>query len=137
MKSKIIQSIPALLALAVIGFSYFSQWCTPIGQICFRTVIDRVVLGVTYPLYFFSLFFLPIAFILIFVPRAVFISWLKFAAWSLPLLFIFVATQPVYTTHILSTNRDDAARLAGAVFAVISLILIIWKWIAARRHGSI
>ncbi len=32
--------------------------------------------------------------------------------------------------------RDDAARLAGEVFAAASLILIIWKWFAARRRPA-
>jgi hypothetical protein len=30
--------------------------------------------------------------------------------------------------------RDDAARLAGEVFAGVSLLLIIWKSLAARRQ---
>ncbi|MFA5998238.1 MAG: hypothetical protein WC814_02530 [Candidatus Paceibacterota bacterium] len=47
-------------------------------------------------------------------------------------MFILIATQPVVSSF-LSTNRDDAARLAGSVFAVASLILIIWKYFSTRR----
>ncbi len=94
--------------------------------------MSHISLTVTKPLYLLSLYLLPIAIILVFVPRSVFISWLKLAVWAIPLLLIFISTQPVYS-GFLSTDRDDAARLAGEVFAGVSLVLIIWKSIAARR----
>jgi|SRR3989338_6436015 len=131
MQTKIIQSIPALLALLAISFSYFSLWCTSTGQACHRTFLDSIFLDVINPIYFFSLFLLPIAIILAFVPRETFKSWLKFAAWALPLSLILVATQPVVSSF-LSTNRDDAARLAGGFFSAISIILILWKYFSAR-----
>ncbi len=137
-KIKIIQSIPATLALAAIGFSYFSQWCAITGQMCFRTVIDRMIPETTYPLYFFSLFFLPIAAILVFVSRNIFSSWLKFSAWAIPLSIFYIATTPVNFTGIgmdfFPFYRDDAARLAGGIFAAASLILIIWKSIVGRQQ---
>lgn len=140
MKNKIIQSIPALLALVVIGFSYFSQWCTGIGQICYRTILDQMIPEVTYPLYFFSLYFLPVALILIFVSRATFKSWLKLAVWMIPLAFIFIATQPVSWDGIginfIFISRDDMARYTAEIFSIISLILIIWKYFVARHSQS-
>ena len=128
---KITQSVPALLALVAIGFANFSQWCVSSGHICFRTLLDQMIPELTYPLYFFSLFFLPVALILIFTPRHIFISWLKLAALMLPLIFLIIATQP-FVSSFLSTNRDDAARLAGQIFAGLSVILIVWKYIVAR-----
>lgn len=92
---------------------------------------------VTYPLYFFTLYALPIAIILIFVSRAIFNSWLKLAAWMLPLALIFVATQPVSWTGIginfIFISRDDMARYAAIIFTIISLVFIVWKWFATRR----
>ncbi len=141
MKTKIIQFVPALLALLSIGFSYFSQWCTTAGQICFRTLLDRMIPEITYPLYFFSLYLLPIAVILVFISRSIFNSWLKLAAWAIPLSIIFIATTPVNFTGIgmdfFPFYRDDAARLAGEVFSAISLVLIVWKWFSARRSGQV
>lgn len=137
MKTKIIQFIPATFALIAVGFSYFSLWCIFTTRVCYGTIISHISLSITQPLYFFSLFFLPLAIILAFVPRATFNSWLKFAAWTAPLLVIFIATQPVAPSSFLSTDRDDAARLAGQVFAVISLLLIIWKYFAFRRSGQV
>ena len=136
MKIKIIQSIPALFALLAIGFSNFSIWCIFTTRACYGTVIDHINFLLTQPLYFFALYFLPIAIILAFVPREIFKSWLKFAVWALPLLFIFIVIQPVSPQQILSTDRDDAARLAGGVFAGLSLILILWKWFSSRRNSG-
>jgi hypothetical protein len=133
MKTKPTQLIPAVLALLAIGFCYFSQGCISGGQACFRTWLDRTYLYTVSPLYFFSLYFLPIAVIAIFVPRRVFNSWLKFAAWAIPLAIIFMATQQVYPAQILSSDRDDAARLTGEIFSVASFILIIWKSIVYHR----
>lgn len=132
---RLIQFIPVLLAVFVIGFRYFGLWCTNAGNFCYRTLLDRTFLEITNPLDSFARYFLLIAIVLIFIPRRTFISWLKFATWALPLLFIFVASTPVYDASFLfSFGRDDAARLAGQIFAIASLILIVWKSIAIRRR---
>lgn len=136
MKTKLIQAAPALLALLAIGFGEFSRWCSAEGNVCNRTVIDNMIPYVTYPFYFFALYALPVAIILVFVSRPVFNSWLKIAAWLLPLAFIFIASQPVVASF-LSTDRDDAARLAAEVFAALSLILVVWKTYTSRRNGSV
>jgi len=133
MKTKIVQFIPVILALVAFGFSYFSFWCTGVDNLCYRTWMDSIFIEAINPLYFFSFFFLPIAIVLAFVPRSMFNSWLKLAAWAIPLLVLFIATQPVYPGSPFSTDRDDAAWLAGGVFAGVSLILIIWKYIITRR----
>ena len=97
-----------------------------------------MALSVTKPLYFFALYSIPLVIILTFIPRHIFNSWLKLAVWALPLVFIFIATTPVSWTGIgmnfFPFYRDDAARLAGQVFVVVSLILIGWKYIAAWRN---
>ncbi|MFA6414410.1 MAG: hypothetical protein WCV89_00235 [Candidatus Paceibacterota bacterium] len=94
-----------------------------------------IYLEITNPVFYFTLFCLPITIVLAFVPWGVFKSWLKLAAWAVPLLLFWVSTQPVYP-GFLSTDRDDAARLAGGVFAGVSLALLIWRSIAARRAGE-
>ncbi|MBU6490707.1 hypothetical protein KGQ25_00875 [Patescibacteria group bacterium] len=90
----------------------------------------------TYPLYFFALYLLPITIILVFVSNPVFKSWLKLAVWAVPLLLIFISTQPVVGSF-LSTNRDDTARLAGEIFTVLSFVLITWKYYTSRRANSV
>ena len=137
MKTKITQFVPAILALLVIGFRYFSNWCIFTDGVCYGTIISHISLTVTKPFFYFSLFLLPITIILAFVPREIFKSWLKFAAWAIPLSILYIAMTPVIDNSLLPFQRDDAARLAGQVFAVASLILIIWKYFSSRRPGQV
>ena len=138
MKIKIIQFIPTLLVLVAISFRYFSLWCTDTGRLCYRTWLDSMFLDVTNPVYLYFLFFLPIAIILAFIPWRTFNSWLKLAVLAIPLSILYVATTPVNFTGIginfFPFYRDDAARLAGEVFAGASLILVIWKYVATSRR---
>lgn len=136
MKSKIIQGIPALFALAAIGFPYFSNWCIDSIPSCYGSWIHQIYQYLTSPLYFFTLYSLPLAIILIFIPRHIFNSWLKFSAWALPLAFIFIATTPI-ASHRMGIDffpfyRGDAARLWGAIFAVASLVVLAFA--SARAH---
>jgi hypothetical protein len=89
--------------------------------------------GITYPLYFFSLYLLPLTIVLIFVSRSTFNSWLRLAVWLIPLALIFVSTQPV-VAGFLSTDRDDAARFSAGVVTAVSFLLLISKWFAGRRQ---
>jgi len=139
MKTKIVQFIPAILALLAIGFRYFSTWCIFTTGACYGTIVSHIALTVTNPLYSFSIFFLLIAIILAFVPREIFNSWLKFALWAIPLAIIFIALTPVNSNAFMDFfpfYRDDAARLAGQLFAGASFILIIWESLVARRTNT-
>jgi len=131
MKTKITQSIPALLALLIIGFRYFSQWCIGAEQICFRTLLDRMYLYITNPVFYFAIFFLPVAIILAFVSRGVFNSWLRLALWAIPLSILYIAiipdSNPGAYMDFFPFYRDDAARVAGGIFAALSLVLIICR----------
>lgn len=137
MRTKIIQFIPTLLALILIGFRYFSQWCIGAGQVCFRTFLDRMYLYTINPLFYFAISLLPIFLVLVFVPRSIFKSWLRFTTWAVPITFILIFltpdSNPGAYTDFFPFYRDDAARLAGGVFTVVSLVLIIWKSVTSRR----
>lgn len=140
MKNKITQFVPAILALLIIGFRYFGIWCTEAGNLCYRTWLDRTFLEITNPLDSFARYFLVITLVLILIPREIFKSWLKFAAWVIPLSILYIWTTPVWDTSLLPFSRDDAARLAGGVFSAASLLLILWKSAVlhrARRIGQV
>ncbi len=140
MKTKITQFIPIILALLAIGFRYFTTWCVFTTRACYGTIISNIALTVTNPLYSFSIFFLLVAIILVFVQRSIFNSWLKFAVWAIPLAIIFIAMTPVNSNAFMDFfpfYRDDAARLAGELFFGVSLILIIWKWFIIHRRGHL
>ncbi|MDD3531551.1 MAG: hypothetical protein PHV99_03125 [Candidatus Pacebacteria bacterium] len=134
MKTKITQAVPAISALLIIGFGYLSQWCAGTGNFCYRTVVDQMIPDVTYPLYFFALYFLPIATVLIFIPRAIFKAWLKFALWALPLAVFFIWTTRVVDPTLISFTRDDAARTAAEAITLISLLILIPRLLLARRY---
>lgn len=140
MNTRIIRLAPAFLVLFVISFRYFSQWCITAEQACFRTWLDRIYLYVTNPVFYFAVFFLPIAVILAIVSREMFKSWLKFAVWAIPLTFVFIAltpdSNPGAYIDFYPFYRDDAARLAGGLFAALSALLILWKYIALRRKSG-
>jgi hypothetical protein len=131
MKTKLTQFIPVIIALLIIGFRYFSQWCIITSSSCYGTWIHQIYLTVTNPLFYFSVPLLLAAVILIFVPRSVFNSWLKFAAWAIPLSFILTALTPDSNPGAYMVfypfYRDDAARLAGELFAGFSFLIIIYK----------
>lgn len=133
MKNKIIQFIPVVLALTFIGFRYFSNWCIFRIGVCYGTTISHISLTITKPLYNFSIFFIPLTIILVFISRNIFNSWLKFAVWALPLAFIYIAMTPVWDSSWLPFARDDAARLAGVVFSTISLIIIAYCALRSTR----
>ncbi len=142
MNSRVTQIIPAVLALAVIGFRYYSQWCITASLTCYGAWEHWIYLGVTSPTFFFSVYFAPIALLLIFIPKAIFKSWLKFAAWALPLAFLDIASTPVYGAMQgfgmmpSGPGRDDAARSDGQLFLIISLIIIVFGFIRARLEAS-
>ncbi len=137
MKNKIIQLVPTILALLIIGFRYFSQQRILTIPSCHSIWLHGMYFGITNPFFSFSIFSLPIAIALIFVSRTVFNSWLKLALWVLPLLFIFVATTPVNWTgiglNLFPFYRDDAARVAGGFFTAVSLLFIAWRYFSLRR----
>jgi intracellular septation protein A len=132
-----LQFVPVVVVVLAIGFRYLSNLCIESSVACYTSVLHQSYASFTIPLYFLTLYLLPLTIILIFIQREAFRSWFKFAAGAIPLLLIFIWTQPVYAQHILSTNRDDAARLAGGVFTVASLILIVWKYIITRKNRAL
>lgn len=134
MKSKLAQFIPLVIALVVIGYRYLSVWCVDSYSTCYTSWVHWTYQPFTQSLYFFALYSLIVVVVAILVNRTMFNFWASFASWAVPLLLIFIFTQPVFPQSFLSTDRDDAARLAGIVFTVASLALIGWKAFSVRRN---
>jgi len=136
MKTKIIQYIPALIALLAIGFRYFSNWCIDFVPGCYGSWTSHTSLSFTKPLYFFALPLLLAAFVLIFVPRTVFNSWLRLATWLVPISALIIFVTPVTSNSwmpLYFISREEVAWYLGILFALISLILIIWKQYGYRK----
>ncbi|MHB1163294.1 MAG: hypothetical protein ACYCZZ_02095 [Minisyncoccota bacterium] len=141
MKTKMVQTVPVLLAVAGLAYGQGSYWCMYSNGSCYGTWLSHIYQYFTNPLYNFSLHLLPLTAILVFVPRSIFISWLKLAAWMLPLSFFYIATTGVTSSQGFGMNlfpfyRDDAARLAALVFDAASALLIVWKYFATRHSKN-
>jgi len=136
MKSKLMQMIPALVALIGIGIAPASYWCIYSNGVCSTTWINHIYQYVTNPFFNFALYFLPAAIILIFVRGDIFNSWLKFALWAIPLSTLFIAAMPVSSGAYMldfSLLRDGAARLGGGVLTVFTLLFVAWKYFKSRN----
>lgn len=88
------------------------------------------------PVLLFTICVLPIALILVFVSREMFQSWLRLATWFVPLSLVIIFITPVTSNSwmpIFFVSREEIAWYLGILFAAISLVLILWKYFAARR----
>lgn len=140
MNTKIIQSIPAIVAFLVIGIRYVSLWCVYSVSVCYGGIIHQMLPYVITPLYLFSLSFLFVSVILAFIPRTVFKSWLRLAAWFVPLSFLIIFITPVTSNSwmpIFFISREEIASYTGILFAAASLLLILWKWLSSHRQNPV
>lgn len=124
------------MTLFGIALSPISYWCIYSNGYCYGTWIHHIHQSFTNPLYSFALYSLPLAVILVFISRQTFISWIKLAVWAIPLAVLFIASQPVVASF-LSTDRDDASRLAAIIFTILSLILIVWKRFKSDKSSEL
>ena len=139
MKQKLIQAVPLasmIVALAVgyvlahpLDFHICSSIYTFKSQI---GCLDSSIQSIGNPLFRFVFWILVVGIVLPFVSARVFRSWLKFAAWTLPLAFVWIAITPVSWTGLgidfFPYYRINAAHDAGIAFTVLSLLLIAWKY---------
>jgi hypothetical protein len=84
MRSRFIQFIPLAVVAGAIGTLYVSDWCILVTKTCYGTWISHIAFSFTEPLYFFALYSLPLAIVLIFIRPDVFKGWLKIALWGCP-----------------------------------------------------
>ena len=131
MKQKLIQAAPLLATLLGVALAPASNWCVFQSKICYGSWIDHIYDPFTEPLYQFAIPAIVLGIVLPFVSARVFRSWLKFAAWALPVAFIWIAITPVSWTglgiNFYPYYRINAAHDAGIAFTVLGLLFIAWK----------
>lgn len=101
-----------------------ADWCT-----------YDIRVGLLYPLYIASKYFIYIPLVLIFLPAKYFKRWLLYvASWSIPFTFLAISQTSTYSSGIMS-GRDFDAFFASIILVVISAISIIlflafdiYKW---------
>ena len=115
------------------GWAYDKYFCfSKIRQEC---LLDQYRLTVIKPVVFFLIALTVVSIFLIAINDNVFKKWLKFGiAWILITIF-FVSLVPVYSGGWIGLNptKDLVSIWMGALFVIISLILIIWQSIKERK----
>lgn len=144
MKNLSTKTFPILLALlaAITGYALAHPllfgFCANTYQFNSYTGCSDSSIGtIGTPLFLFSQWALFVGVTVFFTSHAIFKYWLKFAAWFLPLAFIFIALTPVSATRLgidfYPYYRINAAHDAGVAFLLLSLLFIAWKWFRTRR----
>ncbi len=79
-----------------------------------------------------------ISLIIYFLPDPVFRGWSWFALWWVPLQMILVAITPSSNpgAFIDIVTQQTMAIFLSALFALISLVIVIWKYFSSRRAAS-
>ncbi len=128
---KIRNFIPVLIALAFVMLREVALWCNYKVESCpasgyFHSIFPQII----NPAYTFSLFFLVPSIVILFVSARIFSTWLKFAAWWIPLSVVVIyigssgenGLMPFY-----SYSPSELATPMAGLFAIISLVIIAWQ----------
>jgi len=137
MKTKITQTIPAVLALILIAFSYFGYGCAEAKQCFAASFFWDNTFSLLEPIKIYGLFIFIPSIVVIFVEKEVFNSWLRLATWLVPISALIIFVTPVTSNSwmpLYFISREEVAWYLGILFATLSLLLITWKFIALRRN---
>lgn len=140
---KLLQFVPFIVSIVAMAGEYLVYSCAYVTTTCYGSIFHQLLLPLFKPLYLYALWALIPTIIVIFVRPEVFKYWLKFAiGWAL-LAVIVLANIPVYPEgggymNLFTTTRSAEATHYGIAFAVISLILIAWKyWRINRKEQTL
>ncbi|MBM2817858.1 MAG: hypothetical protein HW401_448 [Parcubacteria group bacterium] len=134
-----------LLGLSILGlitgltFLYPEKigLCAPDDRQC----IYPRAFSVGEPLTFGLIPFIPLLILLLFFPKEVFNTWKKFALVIIPISAIIIIATPVDCKNILCLNKEPMAWILSIIFALISLIIVIYKslrmFLARRKSARI
>lgn len=129
----------ALIISTLIGAGFLilepiktSTICGKGNTSCVDQIFSATMIFFVFPfVFFFSL-------ITYFLPDTVFRGWSKFVVWWVPLQMLLVAITPESAPGALVDllPQQTVAILLSGLFAIISLIIIVWKYISFRLSGS-
>ena len=122
-----------LLGLSILGVVSSLAFSPGIYSFCriFQSCTDSdfIILNIAHPLVLGLIPLLPILVILIILPRAIFNTWKRFAIFLIPISIVLITITPVQCSAPLGMCFDKivTAKLTSISFAIISLIIIIYK----------
>lgn len=100
---------------------------------------DNTIGAIGNPLLVFSLWMLGASFISSFLKKKAYRTWLKFAGIGVLLSLFFVAVTPTHSPYLFDFfpfYRTDAARVAGMLFTIGTIVVVGWKYWTLRRAGK-
>ncbi|OGG61575.1 hypothetical protein A3I46_03515 [Candidatus Kaiserbacteria bacterium RIFCSPLOWO2_02_FULL_54_13] len=95
--------------------------------------------SVAEPLFVIALSLLFVSFFLFLVREGVFRAWLRFAYWWIPVSLVFIYLAGGWSgggfgiPNVL--DQEFVAVIFSGLFAIISLLIIVWKYFSTRRSG--
>jgi len=80
------------------------------------------------PSFLFSVSFIVILFLLRWLKESIFISWLRFTKYYLPIAAVFVFVFPITDSSIVGIDRELMSWFLSGLFLFISIIVIFYKY---------
>lgn len=104
------------------------QLCGGYPGSCVDTLFNSSMLLFVFP------FVLLFSLITYFLPESVFRAWVNFTKWWVPLQILLVALTPESSGgyFVVILDKQFVAIILSGLFAIISLLLILWKWFSSR-----
>lgn len=139
MQTKIIQFIPVTLAVIFIAFTYFGYACADSKNCFAASFFWDNTFSFLEPMQIYLWAVLIPSIIAIFVNETIFNSWLRLAAWFVPLSLIVIFITPVTSNSwmpLFFISREEVSWYLGIAFSAVSLILIIYKYFSLRRTNT-
>lgn len=98
--------------------------------------LDSTISGIGEPLLIFSILLVIFFSIFLFLKKNIFNSWLRFAAWWVPLSIILIAITPETSNSwmpLYFIGKNTVTIIMAGFFAFVSLLLITLKSFQARN----
>ena len=131
--------IPFVIFLAILILVPILYSCADTLTCSLRGLIWSSTFTILDPIFVFTQWAIISSILVFFSKKETFRSWLKLAVWAIPLALVFIFITPVSSSAYMDFfpfYRDDAARLAGGLFAVASLVLLLFGLVRAHMYKS-
>ena len=127
--------IGTILGFLITGLPMLTFWCGAGNYTCWdRLEFVGNLLLIFLPLFLFSLITYKMR-------DEVFRTWLRFAYVWIPVSLVFIYLAGGWSgggfgiPNVL--DQESVSIIFAGLFALISLLLIVWKWFATRRPGQV
>lgn len=125
-------------SLIILVLGYFAVYAPSFCYSAYKGGIPVICLEDIGFILFYCAFSVLVISILTYKMRdEVFRAWISFTKWGVPLQIFLALIFPVSGGgYLISIDKQFAAIILSILFVIISLILIAWKYVAAR-HGTL